>query len=961
MDNGDSIHGVASLRWVAGPNQGQKVELTKRMFTIGRSPTANDLVLNDDEISRLHAHLVRSPDGDWIVEDHSANGTFVDGTRVIREILCPGCVLAFGSNKDMSFLFTIATPAPSPTPEEAKLPQSSSTVILREGVATATASNCRLQLVVDRYTVRDIPLRQCVLYLGSRQSPDTFQVQAPGVASAHALVEVSPDGSVTIRDMQSPGGTLINGAEIVSKRLEEGDLIQLGACSTHLFLFREAGGRRRQALGDFDLNKPVIVIGRAADSDIRLQHPTVSSRHAEIRKLEGGGLEIVDLNSANGTFVNGVRVKRKVLERRDRISVGAVQLTFDGLQLEQEADGKRVHVFASGLTKDVRDGDGRTIRLLDNISIVLNPCEFIGLLGPSGAGKSTLMDAMNGFRPAPVGQLMMNDRSLYQYPKLLRSLIGYLPQDDILHTALTVRQCLEFSARLRMPSDFGDAEIRTQVERVLDALRLTERAEKRIRALSGGQRKRASLGIEMLSDPAVLYVDEPTAGQDPATEMQMMQLFRNLANRGSTVVINTHLLSLFSLFDKVAVLARGKLAYFGPAEDMLAYFDCKRPLEVYYLLAPPGSGGAEEDRIAEEWKQRYLASTVCAEYVSRPIEEAVLSGRTSFPPAVEATKESSKGTSWLIQMKTVLARQIALRIGDLPSMATLLLPPAVIGILACFMKAGPNEPMTLLIMILVAMWFSCSANVREVVDEWPIYRRERQRNLRLTSYLSAKLVYLAGMAGGQSFVFICILVIGKALQGHFLSVLMMMWIIGIQGGLIGLLISSLAPTSEKALYAFPLVMIPELLLAGLMIPVHAQSVAASDTKHPGIVVVMKTADHREMPAVLANVLSPLMVARWGLEGLADLYVHDPISDQVPDYRFPLLSSVFITLHPGDAASSMSRIASPPGQADCAYQFFRAKNLSRKDALLKYLCIQGVFIALMIGATAIAIRRREQQT
>jgi len=947
------MRGVVSLLWAAGPNRGQEVKLCKERFAIGRSQIGNDLVLKDDEISRSHAHLVRGPDGAWTVEDHSANGTFVDGQRVSRAILHPGCLLAFGSNQEMSFLFT------APETETSKTPQAPSSVASRDLLPPVT--KCRLQLVVDRYAVRDIPLRLGALYLGSRKSADAFQVDDRSVAPVHALIEVNRDGSVTIRDMQSSGGTLINGARIVNKRLEEGDLIQLGACDTHLFLFRDTGGRRRQALSDFDLNKPVIVIGRAAGSDIHLTHPTVSSRHAEIRKLDGGRLELVDLNSANGTFVDGVRVKRKVLERRARISVGAVQLTFDGLQLEQEADGKRVHVFASGLTKDVRDSDGHTIRLLDNISIVLNPCEFVGLLGPSGAGKSTLMDAMNGFRPAPVGQLMLNDRSLYQYPKLLRSLIGCLPQDDILHTALTVRQCLDFSARLRMPSDFGDAEIRAQVDKVLDVLRLTERADKSIRSLSGGQRKRASLGIEMLSDPAILYVDEPTAGQDPATEMQLMQLFRNLANRGSTVVINTHLLSFFSLFDKVAVLARGKLAYFGPAEEMLAYFNCKRPLEVYYLLAPPGSGRAEEDRIAEEWKQRYLTSAYCAEHVRRPIEEALLSGMTSLSPAVEAAKESSKGTSWLTQTRTVLARQVALRIGDLPSMATLLLPPAALGILVCFMKAGPNEPMTLLITILVAMWFSCSANVREVVDEWSIYRRERQRNLRLTSYLSAKLAYLAGVAGGQSFVFICILIIGGALQGHFLSVWMMMWIIGIQGGLIGLLISSLAPTSEKALYAFPLVMIPELLLAGLLIPVHAQSVASSDTAHPGIVVAMQRADHREMPAFLANVLSPLMVARWGLEGLADLYVHDPISGQAADYRFPLLSNISITLHPEDAASSMSRIASPPRQEACAYQFFRAQNLNRKNALAEYLLIQGVFIVLMIAATATAIRVREQQT
>src|SRR5664279_6570950 len=198
---------------------------------------------------------------------------------------------------------------------------------------------------------------------------------------------------------------------------------------------------------------------------------------------------------------------------------------------------------------------------------------------------------------------------------------------------------------------------------------------------------------------------------------------------------------------------------------MLTYFSCKRPLEVYYMLAPPGAGGEEEDRIAEEWKQRYLDSTVCAEHVRWPIEEALLSGKTSFSSETSPAEESGKGTTWIGQMKTVLARQLTLRIGDLSSVATVMLPPAVIAILACFMKSGPNEPMTLLITILVAMWFSCSANVREVVDEWAIYKRERQRNLRLMSYLAAKLAYLVGMAGAQSFVFICILVIGNALQG----------------------------------------------------------------------------------------------------------------------------------------------------------------------------------------------------
>jgi ABC-type multidrug transport system ATPase subunit len=949
MGNKDSKPKVASLFRAAGPNEGEEIKLVKERFVIGRSQIGNDLVLNDEQISRSHAELVRGADGVWTVEDHSSSGTYVNGQRVSRAILRSGSVIGFGLKKEMSFLFTV--------PKSDAVPQSAD---LKPAAAPAPVVSCRLQLVLERYAVRDIPLRLGTMYLGSRKSPDTFQVSDRNVAPAHATIEVLRDGTATIRDLQAPGGTLVNGARVSSKRLEEGDLIQLGACSTHLFLFRDAAVRR-QALTDFNLNKPVIAIGRAPGSDIRLTHPTVSSRHAEVHKLESGRLEIVDLNSANGTFVDGVRVSRCVLEQRARISIGAVQLTFDGLQLEQEADGNRVHVFAHELSKEVHDSDGRVIRLLDDISMVLKPCEFVGLLGPSGAGKSTLMDALNGFRPADSGQVMLNDRSLYQYPKLLRSLIGYLPQDDILHTALTVRQCLDFSARLRMPSDFGDAEVRAQVDKVLDALRLTERADEKIRSLSGGQRKRASLGIEMLSDPAILYVDEPTAGQDPATEMQLMQLFRSIANRGATVVINTHLLSFFSLFDKVAVMARGKLVYFGPAEEMLAYFNCTRPLEVYHLLAPPGGTRAEEDRIAEEWKRRYLASSAYDENVRRSIDGALFLGTLKFSPLEPVAKETNKGTSWLTQMKTILARQITLRMGDLSALASLLLPAAVIGILTCLVKKGPNEPMTLLITILVGMWFGCSANVREVVDEWAIYKRERQRNLRLTSYLAAKLVYLAGTAGAQSFLFISILVIGRALQGHFLAVWLLMWIIGIQGGLIGLLISSLAPTSETALYMFPLVMIAELLLAGLLIPVRGQPVAAADAHHPGLVIVMQGGEQRSMPAVLADVISPVMVARWGLEGLADLYMHDPISGQVPDYRYALLGSVAITVHPHDAAGSMSRIASPSGQEACAYQFYRAQNLDRRNAMPEYLGIQAAFVVLMVAATAIAIRMRERTT
>jgi ABC-type multidrug transport system ATPase subunit/pSer/pThr/pTyr-binding forkhead associated (FHA) protein len=555
-----------------GVGTGDIFVLEKDEIAIGRSQETNDLILNDDEISRSHAHLTRLPDGSWQIEDHSSNGSYIDGIRIQKAVLHNEARLSFGSGLNSSFLFRDrpeSLPEPAPLKEEPAATARPAVAVktVKMGGKPGDVLPTRLQLVLDTHAVRDIPLVAGTMILGSYPGVNGVTIDSVLIADKHAALDVAPNGEATVRDLGTGAGTYVNGTKVAEKRLEEGDLIQLGSCESHLLLFRDAGVRRR-ALGEFDLTKKVVSIGRATDNDVTLAHPTVSSHHAEIRHLATGEIELVDLGSANGTFVNGIRIERTILAAHDRIALGAMELAFDGLQLEREADGKSMSVYAENLRKEVKDNTGRKICLLDDVSIVLKPNEFVGLLGPSGAGKSTLMDAMNGFRPVE-GQVRMNERSLYQYPKLLRELIGYLPQDDILHTELTVRQCLTFSARLRMPSDHSEQEIDAQVDKVLNTLRLTERADKVISSLSGGQRKRASLGIELLSDPAVLYVDEPTAGQDPATEMQMMQLFRNLANRGSTVVINTHLLGSFSLLDKVAVLARGKLVYYGPATGML--------------------------------------------------------------------------------------------------------------------------------------------------------------------------------------------------------------------------------------------------------------------------------------------------------------------------------------------------------------------------------------------------------
>lgn len=909
---------------------------------IGRVPEKNQIVLDDSEVSRFHASIEAASNGEFRLQDSSANGTFVNGQKIKTAILHSGDRIRFGLNPANTFIFQ----SPEPTQADRQFDQKGT--VLAQAVAARrkqtvlapaeelAVPSSRFQLILDKYAVQDVPLQNGYLLLGRKPGPGRFTIDHASISETHAEAALGTDGRVTLKDRESRNGTFVNGERVTTKVLEEGDLVQLGACESHLLLFRDSRPRA-QKLSEIELNQPVIKLGRSPANTIHLQHPTVSAFHAEIHK-QNGNFELLDLDSSNGTFVNGVRVKQKVLQQRDRISLGAMHFVFNGQQFEQQADGTRVRLVAHELRSEVRDFQtGKTLRLLDDISLVLDPCEFVGLLGPSGAGKSTLMDALNGFRPAGHGKVLLNDRSLYEYLAVLRSLIGYLPQDDILHRSLTVRECLYYSARLRLPDDHTDAEIRTRVKEVMQSLDLSERAENQIDQLSGGQRKRVSLGIELLSKPSLLFVDEPTAGQDPRTEAKLMELFRGIANKGATVVINTHLLGSFSLLDKVAVLVRGKLAFFGPSQEMLPYFKAQRPQEVFDRL---------HEQPPEKWASEFRQSSLYKQYIADPVvaETSVGTKQIGAPPPEKSAKHSG-----VRQFLTLFSRQVTLKLKDSGNVAALLVPPALIALLMGFMKQGPNEPKSLFMMVLVALWFGCSACVREIVDETAIYKRERQRDLKIASYLGSKLAYLAGVTGLQSALFVGVMTIMGTQDNHFLAAWGITWLLGIQGGLIGLLISAIASSAEKALYAFPLTMIPQLLLAGLLIPVATLQPFYPRVVNDRLQVADVPAELRQkgMSSAFRYGLSPVMVGRWGLESLADIYIHD--NDK---YSYALLNSVSVTFHPDDAArmrSSLEKMVAT-GMDDSA---------PTPPATPKYLAVLGAFTVVMCAGVTFALLRKEK--
>jgi len=312
-----------------------------------------------------------------------------------------------------------------------------------------------------------------------------------------------------------------------------------------------------------------LSIGRAADNRLVLDHPLVSRYHAEIERV-GQRVQLRDLHSTNGVYVNRKRIEHQAwLKDGDRIQIGPYEFTLTGLSLHPHAE--------EGLLLEARNINryiSHKLNLLQNISLVIRPMEFVAIVGMSGSGKTTLLNALSGYRPASDGQVLVNGIDLYRHYDLFRNDIGYVPQRDIVHAELTPYVALEYVAKLRMPPDITPQERSKAVLEVLEELDLQERKDVPISRLSGGQLKRVSIGVELLTKPRLFFLDEPTSGLDPGTEYEMMRLLRRLADQGRTVILVTHATKNVMLCDKVIFLARGGyLAFFGMPDEALAYFD----------------------------------------------------------------------------------------------------------------------------------------------------------------------------------------------------------------------------------------------------------------------------------------------------------------------------------------------------------------------------------------------------
>jgi ABC-type multidrug transport system ATPase subunit/pSer/pThr/pTyr-binding forkhead associated (FHA) protein len=799
-----------------------------RPTTIGRAAD-NDITLEDPLVSRRHARIEPRA-GDWYLLDlGSANGTIVDGGDINPREPCRvtnGQAIGIGS---FTLTLRVVEPASQPVsgqPAGAEPGSDAYTFIVKP--------EPRLLITTPDWT-REVPLAGDRVFLG-RTPVNDIVVDAAVVSRQHA--ELTRTGeSWTMVDLNSTNGLSYEGDRISSRRLEDGDVLWIAdsvSITYRSLPFGEIAEEEQRAERLELRGQREITIGRHPRADVTVSHPTVSRMHARL-SLRDGHYAVEDLASSNGTYVNGDAVapgEPRVLQPGDSIRIGPVRFEFSAEALQQIDESTNLRLDALHLNQPVARG----VNLLKDISLSVNPREFVAVVGVSGAGKSTLLDALNGFRPAGRGAVLVNGTDLYRNFDAYRNDVGYVPQDDIIHKELPVQAALDYSAQLRLPSDTTAVERRQRVTEVMGTLGLTERAQVAISRLSGGQRKRVSIGAELLTKPGLFYLDEATSGLDPGTESQLMRLLRRLADDGHTILLITHATKNVMLCDQVIFLARGgHLAFFGPPDEALNHFGTDDFDGIYEKL--------EEELSPEEWDARYKQSDAYRRCVAGRLNAqygpgaAAAGAEAGSPASVQAAapkrpEKAPSKVSMLRQFWILSARYLNIMRRDRTNLALMFAISPLLGAIDLLawernvldpVEGDATTSMTMLFMAaLIPFLVGALTSVREIVKESPIYRRERTVTLKIAPYLLSKVwigflfaLYHATALFGMK-------LLAVDFQDASTADLAQFWftvaLASMSGVLWGLFISAIVPREEQAMVLVIAVVVIQMVFSGGLLP-----------------------------------------------------------------------------------------------------------------------------------------------
>jgi ABC transport system ATP-binding/permease protein len=634
-----------------------------------------------------------------------------------------------------------------------------------------------------------LELSERAVVLGRDPNCD-LQLSDERVSWRHLQLELA-DGVPLLTDLGSSNGTLLDGRRIdgepVPVRREA--IIQLGGTRARLREIAAEPPSRRGSFRRISVRQRPVRIGRAPDNDIVLDEPNVSWHHAELRP--GSPPTLLDLGSRNGVRL-GSELIQGAAELRSGVPAGigpfGVRYENGELIVTDERGGQSL--TARGVSVDIAE---RTI--LHPTSLSVAPGEFVALIGPSGSGKTTLLKCLAGVALPTAGEVQVGSDPL----DLRRTEVGYVPQSDVVHDRLSVREALLYAARLRLPSDTRQEEHVAAVEDVLTELRLIDHQHTLIGSLSGGQRKRVACGVELIGKPTMLLLDEPTSGLDPPLERRLMLTLRHLAEIGRGIVVVTHATSSLALCDTVAVMGQeGHLLFSGSPREGLEHFEVAAYDEIYNAI-----------ELSE-------TPTVTAEtpLAGRPrARRRLLSGRSLFKHTLALTSRYARtfGRD---------RRTVATLLGQAPVMALLICVLYPAHLLAFPDRQPTRSAQFVFLLVTAALWLGLIDSCREIVKERSIITRELAAGVRLDAYLIAKSSLLFLLAAVQCVLLVAVATVIQPLHAHpstYLSLTGLLILTSWTTVAIGLVVSTLARSVDQATSLIPLLLIPQLLFGGALV------------------------------------------------------------------------------------------------------------------------------------------------
>ena len=643
------------------------------------------------------------------------------------------------------------------------------------------------------------------------------------VSSASRVVSryhgtLSLEGGVwTISDNDSTNGLKKNGIRVKSAQLSPGDIVSIGKLNSPDDCVIMAFGSKGTHWENISLEgKSSLTIGRLPDNDLVLRSPIVSGHHAKITRDAQNRFYIHDLDSYNGTYVMGRIVSgQQQLRPSDFISISLTTIVFTGASLLYSMENRGVDVVAKDLVQ-IRKNRGKKRVTTDHVSLHIGRGEFVAIVGGSGSGKSTLLNELNGSDQAVEGTVLLDGIDLYSNYGSLKNAIGYVPQQDIVYDDLTLFDMLRYAAELRMPPDTTKAERTERVNEVIDLLELSGEKDNYIGRLSGGQKKRASIAVELLADPRLLFLDEPTSGLDPGIERDLMHKLAAMAKDGRTIILVTHTTLNLNLCSQVVFLgAGGKLCYAGQPEGALDFFGVDDFVSIYDMVTQgPNS-----------WSARF------AEQRGDDLATPDLGGER-----IAAKKNLSFGR----QLSTLSRRYAKLVFNDKQRLLLLLAQAPVLAALICFVAGSDcfviceNTKSCLFALSCAAFWVGILNSIQEICKERTILKREYAGGLKISAYIASKVLVLGVLCIVQSAMLTGVFCAMNGLprtdpllvNGGF-ELFVTMTLLTLSAMCVGLWISALFSNPDRAIAMAPILIMPQVLFSGLIFELKGAAEAIS--------------------------------------------------------------------------------------------------------------------------------------